>query len=322
MAVLLLAEWNKDGLAVETARAYSAAQKLHMPIDVLLIGNAPAALRRAARRLPALRRLLLAETQAAPKAQQEALEHGLAEPVAALLASMAAAYTVFMAAATSYGKNIMPRLAGLLQVAQISDIIAVPAPDTFKRPIYAGNVIETVRALADKKVVTVRASAFPLPAMAETEQGAEEKLVLPQDLPVPTRFIDEKGDKKEGEPGLGTAKIIVSGGRGFGTAENFKNLLEPLAAKLPAAIGASRAAVDAGFAPNDRQIGQTGRVVSPDLYIAIGLSGAVQHLAGMMDSRVIVAINKDAEAPIFQVADYGLVGDLFEIIPALIKKLG
>jgi len=322
MAVLLLAEWNESGLAVETAKAYSAAQKLRQPVDLLMIGRPPAAVRQEALRLPGLRRLRLADTQSAPAAQQKALEYGLAEPVAALLAGLAADYEVFIAAATSGGKNITPRLSGLLAAAQISDIIAVLAPDIFKRLIYAGNVVETVRATGAKKVITVRAGAFPPPVRTEMAQGVEEKLILPPDLPFPSRFVALQRDKAEGEPDLAAARIVIAGGRGFGTAENFRALLEPLAARLSAAIGASRAAVDAGFAPNDRQIGQTGRAVSPDLYIAVGLSGAVQHLAGMMDSRVIIAINKDAEAPIFQVADYGLVGDLFTVLPALTEKLG
>lgn len=322
MAVLLLAEWDKNGLSPETAKAYSAARLLGLPVDIVLIGEtAPmAAAITAARHLPGLRKALIKATNAAPEALKIALKHRLAEPVAALLAKEAPHYSVFMAAATNAGKNIMPRLAGLLGAAQISDIIGVEAADIFRRPIYAGNAVETVRALGAKKIITVRASAFPLPEAAAAPAAAENQ-ACPADLPVPVRFIAEKIDDTDGLPDLGAAKIVVSGGRGFGTAEDFKRLLEPLAHRLNAAIGASRAAVDAGFTGNDRQIGQTGRIVSPQLYFAIGLSGAAQHLAGMMESRVIVAINKDAEAPIFQVADYGLVGDLFEILPELTEKL-
>lgn len=321
MAVLLLAEWDKNGLTPESAKAYSAARQLRLPVDVALIGHVSPAAKQAALRLPKVRNVLLAAAPDGAPELRRALEHGLAEPIAALLAAEAESYAVFMAAATGYGKNIMPRLAALLGAPQISDIIAVVSPDSFKRPIYAGNVIETVRALSGKKVITARASAFAAPVLAETAQGAEKAMIVPPSLPLPARFISEKRDDNAGRPELGAAKTVISGGRGFGTAENFKNLLEPLAEKLSAAIGASRAAVDAGFAANDRQIGQTGRTVSPDLYIAVGLSGAVQHLAGMMDSKLIVAINKDAEAPIFQVADYGLVGDLFEILPLLTAKL-
>lgn len=321
MAVLLLAEWDKNGLSVETVKTYSAAQKIDRNIDVLVIGHAPAGVRNAVLSLPALRAMLTAETGGLQKDLKQGLEHGLAEPVAALLAQLAPAYSVFMAAATRYGKNIMPRLSGLLQIPQISDITAVLAADKFQRPIYAGNVVETVRVLSPKKIITVRASAFSAPKLTSDPQAKEKKLHLSDKLPHLTRFVSEKCDNDSGQPDLGAAKTVISGGRGFGTAENFKNLLEPLAEKLSAAIGASRVAVDNGFAPNDRQIGQTGRIVSPDLYIAIGISGAAQHLAGMMDSRVIVAVNSDADAPIFQVADYGLVGDLFEILPLLLQKL-
>jgi len=322
MAVLLAAEWDKTGLSNETAKAYTALLKLDMPIDVLLAGKAAklSAARGQARHLPKLRKALIVETDNAPEDLKTALAHGLAEPFAALLQMQAQNYDIFAAASTTWSKNIMPRLAGLLDVAQISDIIEIVSADVFKRPIYAGNIIETVRALDAARVLTIRASHFPAPEPAD-EQAPEE--ILPcSNLPVLAKFkAEHEDDNADGLPDLGTAKIIVSGGRGFGSAENFKKLLEPLALRLNAAIGASRVAVDLGFAPNDRQVGQTGRTVAPQLYFAIGISGAAQHLAGMMDSGKIVAINSDAEAPIFQVADYGLAGDLNNILPELTVKL-
>jgi len=324
MAVLLLGEWDKTGLAIETQKAYSAARQIDSQVDILLAGeiSAMAPVRRQVRLLPGLRRLLIVAADPAPAELRPALSRQLAEPMAALLYSLRAGYSGFIAAATFSGKNIMPRLAGLLNVGQISDIIGVEAADTFRRPIYAGNIIATVQALDAVKVLTVRAGSFAAPAVADAPQGEEIELPCPADLPHPARFIAEKRDNEgAGRPDLGSADIVVSGGRGFGSAENFNRLLEPLAAKLNAAIGASRAAVDAGFIGNDRQVGQTGRSVAPRLYIAIGLSGAAQHLAGIMDSHKIVAINSDAEAPIFQVADYGLVGDLNEIVPALTALL-
>jgi len=324
MAILLLAEWDETGLSPETEKAYSAARQIDSAVDILLIGaaEAMAAARQRARRLPGLRRLCCVATDGAAADLAAALNHRLAEPIAALLYHLRGDYSGFIAAATACGKNIMPRLAGLLNVGQVSDIISVEAADVFCRPIYAGNIIETVRVLDAVKVITVRAGSFAAPEPAAAEQGEEVSLPCPADLPHPAHFAAEKRDHEAaGLPDLGSAEIVVSGGRGLGSAEDFKRLIEPLAERLNAAIGASRAAVDAGFIGNDHQVGQTGRNVAPKLYIAIGLSGAAQHLAGMMDSQVIVAINNDAEAPIFQVADYGLVGDLFEIVPALTALL-
>ena len=243
--------------------------------------------------------------------------HELAEPLAALLVHLAADYSAILAAATSTGKNVMPRVAALLDVMQISEIIKVKAPDVFERPIYAGNAIETVQSTDSKKVITVRTAAFQ--AAGEGAEAPVESIAAAA-VPAVSRFKDET-IVKSGRPELGSARIIISGGRGMQSADNFKSLIEPIADKLGAAMGASRAAVDAGYAPNDWQVGQTGKIVAPDLYIAVGISGAIQHLAGMKDSKIIVAINKDEEAPIFQIADYGLVGDLFTILPALDEAL-
>jgi electron transfer flavoprotein alpha subunit len=250
-------------------------------------------------------------------ADEAAYAHQLAEPMAALLASLAADYSAIIGPATSTGKNVMPRAAALLDVMQISDIVRVIAPDTFERPIYAGNAIETVQSTDHKRVITVRTAAFQASggggaASIENVAGAAG--------PEVSRFKDETIAQSE-RPELAAAKIVISGGRGMRNADNFRALIEPIATKLGAAIGASRAAVDAGYVPNDLQVGQTGKIVAPDLYIAVGISGAIQHLAGMKDSKVIVAINKDEEAPIFQIADYGLVGDLFEILPKLDEEL-
>ena len=243
--------------------------------------------------------------------------HQLAEPLAALLVRLAGNYSAILAAATSTGKNVMPRVAALLDVMQISEIIKVAAPDTFERPIYAGNAIETVQSTDAKKIITVRTAAFQ-PAGGGGSAPVEKIAAAP--APEVSRFKDETLAKSE-RPELASARVVISGGRGMQNADNFKTLIEPIADKLGAAMGASRAAVDAGYAPNDWQVGQTGKAVAPDLYIAVGISGAIQHLAGMKDSKVIVAINKDEEAPIFQIADYGLVGDLFAILPALNEEL-
>ncbi|KFB72352.1 MAG: Electron transfer flavoprotein large subunit [Candidatus Accumulibacter phosphatis] len=240
------------------------------------------------------------------------------ENLAALVVAQAAAYSHLLAAATTSGKNFLPRVAALLDVAQISEIIAVVSADTFQRPIYAGNVVATVQSADPIKVISVRATAFE--AAGEEGKASVENLAAGPEL-AQSRLIGRELTKSE-RPELTAAKVIVSGGRGMGSNENFHKLLEPLADKLAAAVGASRAAVDAGYAPNDYQVGQTGKIVAPQLYIAVGISGAIQHLAGMKDSKVIVAINKDPEAPIFQVADYGLVGDLFEVLPALQAALG
>jgi electron transfer flavoprotein alpha subunit len=242
----------------------------------------------------------------------------LAEPLAALLVELAGNYSAILAAATSAGKNVMPRVAALLDVMQISEIIKVKAPDIFERPIYAGNAVDTVQSTDSKKVITVRTAAFQ--PSGEGTQAPVERIKAAA-TPEVSRFKDEM-IVTSGRPELGAARIIISGGRGMQSAENFKTYIEPIADKLGAAMGASRAAVDAGYAPNDWQVGQTGKIVAPDLYIAVGISGAIQHLAGMKDSKVIVAINKDEEAPIFQIADYGLVGDLFAILPVLNEELG
>ena len=263
----------------------------------------------AAARFEGVEKVLLADAPA--------YEHLRAEPAAALIVSLAASYDALVAPSTSTGKNVMPRVAALLDVMQVSDITKVVAPDTFERPIYAGNAIQTVQATDAKKVITVRTAAFP--AAAEGGAAAIETVSAAEDPQLST-FKGEEIAQTD-RPELTSAKIIISGGRSLGSAENFKTYIEPVADQLGAAMGASRAAVDAGYAPNDWQVGQTGKVVAPDLYIAVGISGAIQHLAGMKDSKVIVAINKDEEAPIFQVADYGLVGDLFQILPELKEEL-
>jgi electron transfer flavoprotein alpha subunit len=244
--------------------------------------------------------------------------HPLAENIAALVVSLAGDYSHLVAAATTTGKNCMPRVAALLDVAQVSDIVAVESPDTFVRPIYAGNALATVQSKDSIKVITVRTTAFDAVA-SSGGSAAVEAVSAPADSGL-SSFVSREVSKSE-RPELTAAKIIVSGGRGMGSGENFTRVLEPLADRLGAAMGASRAAVDAGFVPNDWQVGQTGKIVAPDLYVAVGISGAIQHLAGMKDSRVIVAINKDEEAPIFQVADYGIVGDLFQIVPSLVDEL-
>lgn len=309
MAVLLLAETSNGKLNEATAKALSAAKALGEPVHILVAGDNVEEAAQAAARLSGVEKVLLADDQA--------YAHELAEPLAALLVSLAPKYEALAAAATSTGKNVMPRAAALLDVMQISDITKVVAPDTFERPVYAGNAIETVQSTDKMKVVTVRTAAFP-PAGAGG--AAQVEKIAAAAVPALSRFKDETIAKSE-RPELGAARIVISGGRGMRNAENFKALIEPIADKLGAAIGASRAAVDAGYVPNDWQVGQTGKIVAPDLYIAVGISGAIQHLAGMKDSKVIVAINKDEDAPIFQVADYGLVGDLFEILPKLNEAL-
>ena len=309
MAVLLLAEVSNGKLNEATAKALTAAKALNEPVHVLVAGEKLEAAARDAASLDGIEKVLVAD--------DPVYAHQLAEPLAALLVQLAGNYSAILAAATSAGKNVMPRVAALLDVMQISEIIKVAAPDTFERPIYAGNAIETVQSTDAKKIITVRTAAFP-PAGGGGSAPVED--VAAASAPEVSRFKDEMLAKSE-RPELASARVVISGGRGMQNADNFKALIEPIADKLGAAMGASRAAVDAGYAPNDWQVGQTGKAVAPDLYIAVGISGAIQHLAGMKDSKVIVAINKDEEAPIFQIADYGLVGDLFAILPALNEEL-
>ncbi|MBC7280556.1 electron transfer flavoprotein subunit alpha/FixB family protein [Hoeflea sp.] len=309
MTILLIAEHDNATLSDQTAKAMSAASALGGDVHVLVAGhNAKAAADEAAK-LDGAAKVLLAD--------DASLEQQLAEPMAALIVSLAGDYDAIVAAATTNGKNIMPRVAALLDVMQVSEIVEVVSTDTFKRPIYAGNAIQTVQATDPKKVITVRTASFN--AAGEGGSASVETVSAAAD-PGLSSFVRSElsgGDRPE----LTSAKIIISGGRALGSSEKFTEVILPVADKLGAAVGASRAAVDAGYAPNDWQVGQTGKVVAPDLYIACGISGAIQHLAGMKDSKVIVAINKDEEAPIFQVADYGLVADLFEVLPELEKAL-
>jgi electron transfer flavoprotein alpha subunit len=313
MAVLLLAEHDNKSLAPATAKALDAAAKFGGEVDILVAGDGARAVAEAAAKLSGVRKVLLAD---APQLSQR-----LAEEVANLIVPLMQSYDVLLAPATTMGKNVAPRVAALLDVAQVSDIIEVKAPDTFVRPVYAGNALETVKTSDKKIVATIRTTAFA--SAAEGGSAAIETVTAPAPLGL-TSFEGSEISVSE-RPELTAARIVVSGGRGMQSGENFKTLIEPLADRLGAAVGASRAAVDAGYMPNDHQVGQTGKVVAPELYIAVGISGAIQHLAGMKDSKVIVAINKDAEAPIFQVADYGLVGDLFTVLPELdaeLKKAG
>jgi electron transfer flavoprotein alpha subunit len=308
MSILVLAEHHDGALAGATAHVVAAAQAIGGDIDVLVAGEGVGAVAEAAAKLDGVIKVRVADSAA--------YAHLLAEPTAALVAELAGDYSHVLAAASTTGKNVLPRVAALKDVAQISEIIAVESPDTFKRPIYAGNAIATVQSEDALKVITVRSTGFD--AVAEGGSAAIEAVDFVADNAQST-FVKEELAQSD-RPELGAAKVVISGGRGMGNGENFK-LLDGIADKLGAAIGASRAAVDAGFVPNDMQVGQTGKIVAPELYIAVGISGAIQHLAGMKDSKVIVAINKDEEAPIFQVADYGLVGDLFEILPELESKL-
>jgi electron transfer flavoprotein alpha subunit len=310
MATLLLAEHDNKSLKDATNKALSAAKAIGGDVHILVAGKDCKAVADAAAELDGVKKVLLAD--GAP------YEHMLAEPVAALIVSLAGNYDVFIAPATTTGKNVMPRVAALLDVMQISDITKVVAPDTFERPIYAGNAIQTVKSKDAKKVITVRTSTFQ--AAGEGGSAPVESATAAAD-PGLSSFVGEELSKSD-RPELTSAKIIISGGRAMQNRENFTKYIEPVADKLGAAMGASRAAVDAGYAPNDWQVGQTGKVVAPDLYIAVGISGAIQHLAGMKDSKVIVAINKDEEAPIFQVADYGLVADLYQALPELAAELG
>ena len=311
MAILLFAEHDNQSLSDQTAKALNAASLIGGDIDILVAGKNAASVANAAAKLSGIRGVLLAES--------DALENRLAEPTAALIVNLSGDYDTILAPATTTGKNVLPRVAALLDVMQVSDVVEVVSPDTFKRPIYAGNAIETVQTTDAIKVLTIRTTSF---AAASGDNA-----------PAPVKTIDAGSDgtglstflenilSKNDRPELGSAKIIVSGGRALGSAERFQEVMTPVADKLGAAIGASRAAVDAGYASNDLQVGQTGKVVAPDLYIACGISGAIQHLAGMKDSKIIVAINTDEDAPIFQVADYGIVGDLFDILPELERQL-
>ena len=309
MATLLLAEVHGDKLNDATAKAMTAAAALGAPVHILVAGQGADAAAAEAAKLAGVEKVLVAD--------DAAYGHQMAEPTAALIVGLASGYDAIVAPATVSAKNIMPRVAALLDVMQVSEITAVVAPDTYERPIYAGNAIQTVQSKDPKKVITVRTASFK--ATGEGGSASVEKIATAAD-PGVSSFVSEALAKSD-RPELASAKIIVSGGRAMQSAENFKKYIEPVADRLGAAVGASRAAVDAGYAPNDWQVGQTGKVVAPDLYVAVGISGAIQHLAGMKDSKVIVAINKDEEAPIFQVADYGLVADLFQAIPELEQEL-
>jgi electron transfer flavoprotein alpha subunit len=311
MPTLLLAEHDNASLKDATSKTLTAAKALGADVHILVAGHNCKPVAEAAVKLDGVKKVLLAD---APP-----YEHMLAEPTAALIVALAGPYETIMAPATTSGKNIMPRVAALLDVMQISEIIKVDGPDTFERPIYAGNAIQTVRSTDKKRVVTVRTAAFQ--ATGQGASSAPVETVAAAADPGLSGFVGEELSKSE-RPELTSAKIIISGGRAMQNRENFTKYIEPVADKLGAAIGASRAAVDAGYAPNDWQVGQTGKVVAPDLYIAVGISGAIQHLAGMKDSKIIVAINKDEEAPIFQVADYGLVADLYQALPELATELG
>jgi electron transfer flavoprotein alpha subunit len=311
MTNLVIAEHDNASIKAATLNTIAAAQKIGGDIHVLVAGHNAQAAADAAAKIAGVSKVLLAD---APQ-----LEAGLAENIEATVVNIAKDYSHILAPATAYGKNITPRIAAKLDVAQISDITAVDSPDTFERPIYAGNAIATVQSQDPIKVITVRTTGFD-PVAAEGGSAAVEKIEAAADSGI-SSFVSREVTKLD-RPELTSAKIIVSGGRGLGNGENYTKVLEPLADKLNAALGASRAAVDAGFVPNDYQVGQTGKIVAPQLYIAVGISGAIQHLAGMKDSKVIVAINKDEEAPIFSVADYGLVGDLFTLVPELVSELG
>jgi electron transfer flavoprotein alpha subunit len=309
MTTLLLAELSGSELAPATAKALTAIAGLGGDVHILVAGSNVTPAAASAAKLKGVSKVLAAD---APH-----LANGLAEEVAALILSLAKDYSAITAPATSFGKNILPRVAAKLDVMQISDITKVVSPDTFDRPIYAGNAIQTVQSAEKIKVLTIRTSAFA--AADEGGSAAMEPVSAPP--PVGTATFEKAELTKSDRPELTSARIIISGGRGMGNGENFTKYIEPVADRLGAAMGASRAAVDAGFVPNDWQVGQTGKVVAPDLYLAVGISGAIQHLAGMKDSKVIVAINKDGEAPIFQVADYGLVADLFQALPELDAEL-
>ena len=311
MTILLLADHDNATLSDQTAKALTAAAKIGGDVHVLVAGKAAQGAAEAAAKLTGVSKVLLVES--------DDLANNLAEPLAALIVSLADGYDTIISAATSTGKNVLPRVAALLDIAQISEIIEVLSADTFKRPIYAGNAIQTVQSTDATRVITVRTASFSSMPSGSGSPAAIETLstAVISELSI---FVSDALSSSD-RPELTSAKIIISGGRALGSAEKFQEVILPVADKLGAAIGASRAAVDAGYAPNDWQVGQTGKVVAPDLYMACGISGAIQHLAGMKDSKIIVAINKDEEAPIFQVADYGLVADLFEALPELQRAL-
>ena len=309
MAVLVVADVHGNKIDESTHKTVTAATLIGGDVDILVAGKGADEAAAAAAKIAGVRKVLHAD---APQ-----YEHRLAEPLAALIVSLADGYDAILKTAATTGKNVMPRVAALLDVMQISEIVAVEAHDTFVRPIYAGNAMQTVKSSDAKKIITVRATSFKA---AEEGGSASIEKVTAVDDPGLTTFIGEELTKSE-RPELSGAKIVISGGRALGSYENFEKYIFPVADKLGAAVGASRAAVDAGYVPNDYQVGQTGKVVAPELYIAVGISGAIQHLAGMKDSKVIVAINKDEEAPIFQIADYGLVADLFKALPELEEAL-
>ncbi|MGY8524862.1 electron transfer flavoprotein subunit alpha/FixB family protein [Paracidovorax citrulli] len=311
MTALVIAEHDNQSIKAATLNTVTAAAQCGGDVHVLVAGANAQAAAEAAAKIAGVSKVLLAD---APH-----FADGLAENVAEQALAVAGDYSHILAPATAYGKNILPRVAAKLDVAQLSDITKIDGPDTFERPIYAGNAIATVKSSDKVKVITVRGTAFD-PAAAEGGSGSVETVTAAADAGV-SQFVSRELTKSD-RPELTAAKIIVSGGRGVGSGENYTKVLTPLADKLGAALGASRAAVDAGFVPNDYQVGQTGKIVAPQLYIAVGISGAIQHLAGMKDSKVIVAINKDPEAPIFSVADYGLVGDLNTVVPELVAALG
>jgi electron transfer flavoprotein alpha subunit len=309
MAVLVIADHDNATLKDNTEKTVTAALKLSGDVDILVAGKGAKGVADAAAKITGVRKVLLAES--------DELGEGLAESMEALVVPLMSGYDAVLTPATSQGKNFSPRIAAKLDVAQISEILDVIDANTFVRPIYAGNALETVQSSDAKKVITVRPTAFK----AAADGGSAKVETIPAPAPpAKTRFVDQQL-VKSARPELSGAKIVVSGGRAMGSAEEFQKVIEPLADKLGAAVGASRAAVDAGYAPNDYQVGQTGKVVAPELYIAIGISGAIQHLAGMKDSKIIVAINKDADAPIFQVADYGLVADYKAAVPELMSAL-
>ena len=305
MAVLVVADVHGGAIDDSTLKVVTAAKAINADVDVLVAGSGAGDAAAAAAKISGVRKVLHADA--------EQYAHRLAEPFADLIVSLAGGYDAILKSAATTGKNVMPRVAALLDVMQISEIVAVEAPDTFVRPIYAGNAMQTVKSNDAKKIITVRATSF---AAAETGGSASVETVDAAGDPGLSSFVGEELTKSE-RPELTGAKIVISGGRALASYENFEKYIFPVADKLGAAVGASRAAVDAGYVPNDYQVGQTGKVVAPELYIAVGISGAIQHLAGMKDSKVIVAINKDEEAPIFQIADYGLVADLFKALPEL-----